>query len=432
MDAQRLRRIKWHRAIVEFLGLKKNMLVLLAMVILVGFGERMAERFLPLYLVALGGGAFSVGLLNGMDNLLSALYSYPGGYASDRLGYKRALILFNLVAMLGYLIVILLPYWQAVIVGSVFFLSWTAISLPATMDMVASVLPKTKRTMGVSVHSLVRRIPMALGPVLGGVMIGLSGEKSGVRLAFVAALILGGASLLLQQLMIEDKKRAARQAESNPLRAVALMSPALRRLLLSDILVRFCEQIPYAFVVVWCVKINGITPLQFGLLTTVEMVTAMLIYIPVAYLADKSTKKPFVVATFGFFTLFPLVLLFSRTFWLMIGAFVVRGLKEFGEPTRKALIMDLAPEGKKASTFGVYYLLRDVVVSVAAFGGALLWDATTAVRAIDTVGVGHGLLPFIEAATSPTTNFLTAFGFGLVGTLYFALFGTDLINVNSS
>jgi len=273
---------------------------------------------------------------------------------------------------------------------------------------------------------------MALGPVLGGVMIGLSGEKSGVRLAFVAALILGGASLLLQQLMIEDKKRAARQAESNPLRAVALMSPALRRLLLSDILVRFCEQIPYAFVVVWCVKINGITPLQFGLLTTVEMVTAMLIYIPVAYLADKSTKKPFVVATFGFFTLFPLVLLFSRTFWLMIGAFVVRGLKEFGEPTRKALIMDLAPEGKKASTFGVYYLLRDVVVSVAAFGGALLWDATTAVRAIDTVGVGHGLLPFIEAATSPTTNFLTAFGFGLVGTLYFALFGTDLINVNSS
>jgi hypothetical protein len=38
----------------------------------------------------------------------------------------------------------------------------------------------------------------------------------------------------------------------------------------------------------------------------------------------------------------------------------------------------------------------------------------------------HGLLPFIEAATSPTTNFLAAFGFGLVGTLYFALFGADL------
>jgi MFS family permease len=344
LDSEQIDRAKWRQAIVEFFGLKKNMLVLLTMVILVGLGEKMAERFLPLYLVALGGGAFSVGLLNGMDNLLSALYAFPGGYFSDRFGYKRALVLFNLVALLGYVVVIIFPSWQAVIIGSIFFLSWSAISLPATMDMVSNVLPMKKRTMGVSLHSLVRRVPMALGPVLGGVMIGLYGEKDGVRLAFVGALILGFISLVLQQAMIEDE-RPERKAEGNPLRSLRLMSPKLRNLLVSDILIRFCEQIPYAFVVLWTVNINGITPLQFGLLTTVEMVTAMLIYIPVAYLADRSTKKPFVVITFGFFTLFPLVLLFSRTFWMMVLAFVIRGLKEFGEPTRKALIMDLAPEG---------------------------------------------------------------------------------------
>ena len=105
------RKVKWHKVLVGFLGLKKTMLVLLTMVILVGLGEKMAERFLPLYLIALGGGAISVGLLNGMDNLLSALYSYPGGYASGRMGYKRALILFNIIAMAGYLIVIIFPYW---------------------------------------------------------------------------------------------------------------------------------------------------------------------------------------------------------------------------------------------------------------------------------------------------------------------------------
>ena len=161
MRAERL------RGLVGCLGLQKSLVVLLTMVVLLGLGEKMAERFLPLYILALGGGTLAVGFLNGMDNLLSALYSYPGGYASDRLGYKRALILFNLIAMLGYLIVILFPYWPAVFAGSVFFLSWTAISLPATMDMVSSVLPMNKRTMGVSMHSLVRRVPMALGPVLG-------------------------------------------------------------------------------------------------------------------------------------------------------------------------------------------------------------------------------------------------------------------------
>jgi len=44
------------------------------------------------------------------------------------------------------------------------------------------------------------------------------------------------------------------------------------------------------------------------------MATAILVYVPVAYLADRTTKKPFVLITFGFFTLFPLILWQARTF----------------------------------------------------------------------------------------------------------------------
>ncbi len=414
------------RKIAGFLGLEKNIIGLLAMVILVGIGEKMAERFLPLYLIALGGGTFSVGLLNGLDNLLSALYSFPGGYASDRLGHKRALLLFNLVAMAGYAVVIVFPYWQAVILGAILFVSWTAVSLPATMDMVAAVLPGNKRTMGVSMHSLVRRIPMALGPVIGGALIGVYGAMQGMRIAFIVAFVLGGVSLALQQILIGGVQTRPQKNDGPKVYGLSLLSAPLRRLLVSDILVRFCEQIPYAFVVIWCVSVNMITPLQFGLLTAIEMATAMLVYVPVAYLADKSTKKPFVVMTFVFFTVFPLVLLAARSFWVMVIAFVIRGLKEFGEPTRKALIMDLAPEGRKAATFGLYYLIRDVVVSVAAFGGALLWDASTAQVIVSRLGFGRSLMPFFDAVASPATNFLVAFGCGLAGTLYFGVFGRDL------
>lgn len=393
--------MRWRERIVDFFGLKKSLVALLFMVILVGLGEKMAERFLPIYLLALGGGILSVGFLNGMDNLLSALYSYPGGYLSDRLGYKRALVVFNLVAMSGYLIVILFPHWLAVFIGSAFFLSWTAISLPATMSLVSRALPQEKRTMGVSVHSLTRRIPMALGPVIGGVLIGLYGDRTGIRLAFVAAFLLGVVSLILQQAMIEDDGRRGK-AEKRPTQLWRFMSRDLRNLLVSDILIRFAEQIPYAFVVVWCIKNNGISAVQFGLLTTVEMATAMLVYIPVAYLADRTTKKPFVLITFINFTIFPLFLLFSHSFWMMVIAFIIRGLKEFGEPTRKALIMDLAPEDQKAGMFGLYYLIRDLVVSMAAFAGGFLWQL------------------------SPAVNLLTATACGLLGTIYFAVRGRDL------
>ena len=116
------------RRALHFLGLQRSTAGVLAMVVLVGMGERMSERFLPIYLIALGGGTLSIGLLNGLDNLLSALYSFPGGYLSDRLGTRRALLVFNLVAMAGFLIVILFPMWQAVIAGAVLFISWSSIS----------------------------------------------------------------------------------------------------------------------------------------------------------------------------------------------------------------------------------------------------------------------------------------------------------------
>jgi MFS family permease len=392
------------RRLINFLGLRRSIIAMLSMVILVGMGEKMAERFLPLYIIALGGTTIAVGLLNGMDNLLSALYSFPGGYLSERLGYKKALLVFNLIALVGFSVVILIPTWPAVIIGSIFFISWTAISLPAMMSLVSDVLPASKRTMGVSVHSFVRRIPMALGPVVGGTLIGIYGTQDGIRLAFIVAFSMGMVALVAQQVLIKETRNKTGVAAPfiNPFRSFHFVTPDLRRLLISDILIRFCEQIPYAFVVIWAVNENGVSPLQFGVLTTIEMITAMLIYIPVAYFADRSTKKPFVLATFGFFTIFPLILIFSHSFPMLVLAFIIRGFKEFGEPTRKALIMDLAPEDKKALTFGVYYLIRDVIVSGAAFGGAFLWNI------------------------SPEVNFLTAFIFGLIGMVFFAVYGRDL------
>jgi MFS family permease len=398
--------------IAGFLGLQQSTVGVLAMVVLLGMGERMAERFLPIYMLALGSGVIAIGLLQAMDNLLSALYSFPGGYLSDRIGTKRSLMLFNLVAIAGYLLVILIPAWQAVLAGAVLFISWSAISLPATVSLIYKVLPINKRTMGVTMHSLVKRVPMALGPLIGGLFIGIWGEQNGVRLAFGAALALAVAALFLQQWMIEDDapdKASALDActltpEKNPLKLLRLMSPSMKGLLVTDILVRFCEQIPYAFVVVWCMKTitQPVSALQFGLLTTIEMTTAVLIYIPVAYFADRSTKKPFILMTFVFFTLFPLVLLYSRSLEWLVVAFILRGLKEFGEPTRKALIMDLSPDSCKAGMFGLYYLIRDIFVAIAAFGGAFLWQI------------------------SPQTNLITAFIFGLLGTLGFACFGRDI------
>jgi MFS family permease len=176
---------------------------------------------------------------------------------------------------------------------------------------------------------------------------------------------------------------------------ISSFTPALRELLVSDILIRFCERIPFAFVVLWAMDHVGVDAQQYGVLVSIEMITAMLCYIPVAHLADKYGRRPFVLATFVFFTLFPLTLLFTRDFSGLALAFMVRGLKEFGEPARKALIIGEARPELRARTYGAYYLIRDCVVTAGSFIGAWLWHI------------------------SPRANFTGAAIFGGLGTIWF-------------
>ena len=112
---------------------------------------------------------------------------------------------------------------------------------------------------------------------------------------------------------------------------------------------------------------------QVGLLIALEMVAAIACYVPASWLADRWGKHPFVIATFVFFTLFPIALSFSHGFTSLAIAFTIRGLKEFGEPARKALIITYAAENAKGQAVGAYYLIRDAVVTSGAFLGAGLW-----------------------------------------------------------
>jgi MFS family permease len=371
-------------------------------------GEQMAERFLPIYLLALGAGLAWPGLLQALHNVVGALYSFPGGWLAERIGVKRSFLCFNLVAIAGYVLVIAIPSWQVVVVGSLLFLSWSAISLPGTMGLISTALPKHRHVMGVSLHSLVRRVPKALGPLIGGVCIDVWGPVDGVRVAFGFAVAMALLSIFVQQALIEnDTPDPGDRPDPNPIRVFRSFSPALKNLFVSDLLIRFCEQIPYAYVTIWCMEaVAGhatarVSGTEFGLLTTIEMATAVACYVLVAKWADRSSKKPFVLATFAAFTAFPVVLLHSATFAALVIAFVVRGLKEFGEPTRKALILQLAPAERKAAAFGTYYLFRDSTIALAAGLGALLWNV------------------------DPSLNLWVAFGCGVAGALWFARFGAS-------
>ena len=265
---------------------------------------------------------------------------------------------------------------------------------------VANSLKSHQHTMGIGVQSLVRRVPMMVGPLIGGWLLTRYGWEHGVRYALLLCITLSALTSVFQFFMFEDSPTsgATKHDETKNisfLGVVRSFTPALRELLVSDILIRFCERIPYAFVILWAMDHGKLNAQQFSWLITIEMITAMLCYIPVAHLADKYGRRPFVLATFGFFTLFPVTLIWATSFGWLALAFAVRGLKEFGEPARKALIIGEATPELRARTYGAYYLIRDCTVTSGSFLGAWLWSI------------------------GPSANFIGAAVCGLLGTIWF-------------
>ncbi|MGI8482366.1 MAG: MFS transporter, partial [Chthoniobacterales bacterium] len=167
------------------------------------------------------------------------------------------------------------------------------------------------------------------------------------------------------------------------------------RLLLSDILIRFCERIPFAWVVIYAMDYIGTSAKQIGVLTTIEMVAATLCIIPASHYADKYGREPFIIVTFIMFTLFPLALLVSGGFMMLVIAFIIRGFKEFGDTSRKALIVAYCDPKRRGQMVGAYYLVRDLIVSLAALFGAFLWKQ------------------------GPAPNFIGASVLGVCGTIYY-------------
>ncbi len=406
--------------ISEFLALRRNTSLLLIALVLAGTGEKLWLGFAPKYIEVLAHGVLTaaqiiliIGIFDALQTLLGALYAYPGGWLTDHWGQRKSLLLFSVISVAGYLLVLFWQHWLALLLGSFLFLAWSALSLPATLSVIATSLKSNRHTMGVGVQSMIRRVPMMLGPLLGGWLLTRFGWTDGVRYALALCIGMSLLTLAFQWFMFESDAGSSRGNEAQTkkmnrassrrllhdeigfLTVVKSFTPALRELLVSDILIRFCERIPYAFIILWAMDHGGVTAQQFGYLVTFEMVTAMFCYIPVAHLADKYGRRPFVLITFVFFTLFPLTLLWAHDFkWLAL-AFVVRGLKEFGEPARKALIIGEAAPELRARTYGAYYLIRDCTVTSGSFLGAWLWSV------------------------SPQANFIGASICGALGTVWF-------------
>ena len=353
---------------------------------LLGCGEHLWRRFMPKYLESLGAPVTAIGVFGTTEDFLDGVYQYPGGWIADRYGRRRALLTFVTLAACGYVVYAVMPAWPFALVALALVMAWTSMASPTLFAVVGDALPPNRRTMGFTVQSILRRVPIVVAPVLGGLAVARWGIRDGVRLGLVASVAMAAVTLV-----VASRIRIPVLVDARPvgMRHVWASFPRpLRWLLASDVFVRTCEGMVDVFLVLYAANVIGVSAPRFGVLVAVQALTAMLVYVPAARIAEHTGKRPFVIATFVAFALFPLAVAAAPSFAWLVPAFVVGGLREIGEPARKALIVDLAAPGLRARVIGLYYLCRSLAIAPAAFVGGLLWRVAPSVPFLVAAAIG--------------------------------------------
>jgi MFS family permease len=386
--------LTYRSRIKDFLGLDRNAVAASSAFFLLGFGEELWKKFLPKYLESLGASIFVIGLFGTARDFLDAIYQYPGGWLADRFGRQTAFLVFIASACIGYLVFLFSPSWEFVFLGLAFVMAWSSMASPAIFAVIGDSLPQKRRAIGFTVQSILKRVPVVIAPIIGGSMIAGMGVIAGIRTGLIVTLALAAIAIL----MVLAVNIPVMIGEATNVRGVwRSFHVVLRRLLVSDIIIRTCEGMAEVFIVIYATNIIGVSLVEYGVLIAIQMTTSILVYIPSAKLADRFGRKPFVSATFLCFALFPIMVVLSSGFYSLAAAFIVGGLRELGEPSRKAMIVDFAEPHLRARSVGLYYLVRSLSITPAAIVGGLLWRY------------------------APETPFVIAGMIGVIGTIVFTV-----------
>src|SRR5262249_6306025 len=156
-------------------------------------------------------------------------------------------------------------------------------------------LPKERRAMGFTLQSILKRVPMVVSPIIGGALIAAVGISAGMRTGFAITLALAAATVPI--VLTINLPTAA--AGTTTIGGVwQSFHAALKRLLISDIIIRTCEGMAEVFIILYVTTHTGVSIARYGILVAVQVTTAILIYIPSAKIADRIGRKPFVIVTF--------------------------------------------------------------------------------------------------------------------------------------
>lgn len=356
-------------------GVSRNVLLLGLVSLLADVSSEMVVPLLPAFLVALGGGAEALGVIEGAAEATASLFKYLSGRWSDRVRrlLPMAVAGYAIAAAVRPLLALARAPWHVFAVRCVDRVGKGIRTSPRDKLLAASADP-ARLAEAYSFHRGMDHLGAAIGPLVAAALLLLWPGR--LRLVFSLAAIPGALAVALLFAVREAPGSLPATGSASP-RAPPPANVPHRRppaRLLASIFVFTLGNSTDALLLLRAQGLGVPTALLPALWTVLHVVRAAASW-PLGRLSDRLGRRGALAAGWAWYAVCYLGFALASAAWHAWALFAAYGLVAgLTEGTERALVASSVPEGNRGRALGVYNLVSGVGLLAASVIAGVAWD----------------------------------------------------------
>jgi len=284
---------------MNLFGINRAVLALSVARLADALGNSLLFIIIPLYIAKLPKEYFHlplpvmVGILMSIYGFVVAFLQPVMGALSDHLGRRKILIQFGLgmIAVCTFTFIFATKYLDLLFLRTLQGVA-VAITIPASMSLMAAITKKETRGGAMGVYSTFRMMGFVAGPLLGGFIL----DRYGFNVAFYVGSGFILLAMLLVQIWVDDVRINFKNNKRPKIKIIdkELLSPGI----LSAGVATFLMASAFSMVTTLENEFNsklGISAFGFGFAFSMLMVGRLLLQVPLGRLSDFIGRKPLII-----------------------------------------------------------------------------------------------------------------------------------------
>ena len=302
--------------------------------------------------------------------------SVIAGSLVDRFGRKGMMVigLFGMaIVYLGYMPA--REFWQFALL-MLLSGSFNPLYRVGTDAIVADMIEPENRTQAYSLVRMGRNVGVALGPILGGLVLSRS-YNIGFITASIALTLFGLLTIFFLKETLQRDPNRHHDSLRDQLRVIseALRNKAFSRMVGSFTLMEICATLMWVVLAVYIKQNYGIGEAQYSWIPTTNALMVIFLQVLITRLTHKHSPTRVMPVGAAFYAVAMLLVALSGNFWGFLLAMIIM---TFGElitaPTAMAYVANLAPADQRGRYLGFFGLAWYVALSIGPMGAGFLSD----------------------------------------------------------